>query len=77
MKRGTCKFAGVTPDKAGRVIMRKDRVYPCMAPEPDLPTLPACITKAYGFYWPPRRQRVEKNDCDKCPCWTPREEAGK
>lgn len=72
--RGICKFANVPPDKAGRLTMRKDHRYPCRAPDPPQPDIPASMSKSYGFRWPPHRQLIGKEECADCPCWTPREQ---
>lgn len=42
----TCKWLDVKPDKAGRVVVRKDSVYPCVVKFPT-PKLPDSITRAY------------------------------
>ena len=75
--RGVCKFADVTPDRAGRVIMRRDNMYRCKYPVPELPfPMPVSATLGWeGFNWPPRLHHIDKEDCAGCPCWTPREEA--
>lgn len=67
-----CEFAEVTPDKSGRLTMRKDVMYSCLFPVPE-PVLPASITEFYGFRWPPLRRRICKEDCAGCPCWKARE----
>lgn len=72
-KRTPCAHAEIKPDARGRIIIRANKAFRCLTPEPDLPTLPASITKAYGFKWPPPRNYVMKDDCAECPCWTPRE----
>ncbi|TGT90883.1 MULTISPECIES: hypothetical protein [unclassified Mesorhizobium] len=72
-KRGPCQYAEIQPNRAGKIVMRADAVWPCSAPLPDLPALPVSITKSYGYNWPPRRTYVDRDDCADCPCWTPRE----
>ncbi|MER9680815.1 hypothetical protein NKJ23_15985 [Mesorhizobium sp. M0184] len=73
-KRGPCKFAGIQPDRAGKIVMRSFSVWPCSAPLPELPALPASITNSYGYTWPPRRTYVDREACAECPCWAAREE---
>jgi hypothetical protein len=73
-KRGVCTHLEIEPDKAGRLIMRADQAYRCKAPAPEMPVLPACITQAYGFKWPPPRGYVFKETCAECPCWSPLKE---
>lgn len=70
--RTPCTHAHITPGKNGKIVMRKYSVYPCLIPAPELPVLPASITKAYGFNWPPHRSYVSKEDCEQCPCWASR-----
>ena len=71
-KRGPCKHANIQPDKAGRVTMRANAVWPCSCPLPELPALPASITSAYGYTWPPGRSYVDRERCEACPCWSER-----
>lgn len=61
----TCKFLGVEPDTKGRFIARRHRVYPCLV-EVDQPTLPASMTKSYGFKWPLPRSYMEPDDGIDC-----------
>lgn len=68
----TCAYLAVEPDKAGRIVVRAGNAYECNAPEPDLPTLPYSITKAYGFRWPPSRAYVTGTDGEDCPVWQAR-----
>ncbi|MGX7874414.1 hypothetical protein ACVDG5_018130 [Mesorhizobium sp. ORM6] len=72
-KRGPCQYAEIQPNRAGKIVMRANAVWPCTAPLADLPPLPASITKSYGYNWPPRRAYVDRDDCAECPCWTARE----
>lgn len=73
MARKPCAHANITPDKLGRVIMRKDAAYKCRYPVPDI-VLPLSITRSYGFNWPPiKNPPAFKDMCEACPCWTPRE----
>ncbi|TIP39745.1 MAG: hypothetical protein E5X76_28950 [Mesorhizobium sp.] len=71
-KRGACAHAEIKADKRGRVIMRADQAWRCLAPPPELPVMPVSITGAYGFKWPPGRRYVQRDDCAECPCWTER-----
>lgn len=75
MKRGACKYAEIQPDRNGRITMRAHSVWPCTCPIPELPALPACITSAYGYSWPPRRSYVDRERCNECPCYAARESA--
>ena len=62
-KRPTCIHADVPTDKLGRRIMRNNKAYRCAIEIP----LPACISKVYGFRWPPMRNYVMASDCETCP----------
>jgi len=73
----TCKWLDVHPDKDGRVRIRK-LYYECLAPVPECPPLPYCITLShYGqwtnFRWPPYRSRVMPDRGAGCPLWQARE----
>lgn len=46
----TCKWFDVKPNKAGRIVIRKDTASRCIFPLPELPELPHSVTKSYG--WP-------------------------
>ncbi len=70
--RSACEFADITPDARGRVVMRAHAVWRCKWPEPELPRLPASVTRAYGFSWPPTRAWVGRDECAGCPCWQAR-----
>lgn len=61
-----CQFLGVTPNAAGKRVVRKGYAYPCTVPV-EMPPLPDSITKAYGFHWPPSRSHVEPDDGANCP----------
>ena len=65
----TCKFLVVEPNKAGHRVVRSDSAYRCSCPDPALPKLPACMTSAYGFYWPPRRAWVFASCGKDCPMY--------
>ncbi len=66
----TCRLLVVPLDKAGRRVVRKDRMYCCAAPLPEV-NLPLNITKHFSFNWPPRRTMVE-GTWENCPCWEER-----
>lgn len=44
----TCKWLDVPPDKRGRIVVR-DTAYKCIVPLPEMPVLPDCVTKQYGY----------------------------
>ena len=57
-----CKYLDIQPDKAGRYVHRKDVAYECLAPDPELPPMAACISKiklGRGYAW--------KELCTECP----------
>lgn len=54
----TCKWLEVRPESLGRIVVRKDQVYPCRCPDPDQSKFPECITAAFNFRWPPLRAMV-------------------
>jgi len=56
----------VPPNKGGRTVVQKDVGYICMVEVPE-PVLPASVTTVYSYNWPPRRSRVRKDTCEKCP----------
>ena len=64
----TCVWLTVPPDKAGRRAARKDNVYPCAAPLPDV-ALPRSVTERFGFNWPPRRTMMSPDRGEDCPAW--------
>lgn len=69
----TCRHLRVAPNAAGRIVVRKDKAYPCDAPIPPMPVLPDSVTSVYGFRWPysgPRYMRG--NDGATCPTWEAR-----
>ena len=68
----TCKWLGVVPLKDGRIVVRRNDRWPCKAPEPEVPRLPASMTNAYGWRWPPHRNFVGGEDGEGCPCHEPR-----
>lgn len=71
----TCKFYGVQPDARGRIVVRKGWLWPCKAPEPELPRLPSSILKAYGWKWPPQRSYMRGCDGTDCAAYAYREKA--
>lgn len=46
------------------------RVYTCLV-EPPEPALPACMTEAYRFTWPPARTYMRPTSGDGCPYYQP------
>ena len=63
----TCKFLDVPPNKAGRIVVRYERAYSCIAPAPKLPKdFPQSIIDRAGFQWPPNRQSMFADDGDSC-----------
>lgn len=69
MTRKACKFANIIPNANGTKVLRKDKSFHCLYPQPELPLLPASITKGYGFKWPPTRSSAFADICETCPCW--------
>ncbi len=67
----TCKFLDVQPDKSGRFIARKHKVYPCTVVV-EQPKLPACMTKTYDYRWPLRRNHMQPDDGEGCPFYQQR-----
>lgn len=66
-----CKWLGVGPKE------RLSRLggYPCLAPVPDLPPMPASVTSSYGFRWPPVRSWVGVGEhCANCPLYEPKKD---
>jgi len=67
-----CVFlARPKPDKAGRVVFRKDGAYRCLC-VPHLPVLPDSMTLAYDFKWPPSQKYMAAEDGKDCPCFRPK-----
>ncbi len=66
----TCRWLVISLDKAGRRVVRKDRMYRCAAPLPEV-KLPLSVAKYFSFNWPPRRTMVSGN-WENCPCWEER-----
>lgn len=54
----------------GRRVLR-DSVFACLAPLPEMPALPASVTKHYGYSLKFPRSYVGKDDCAACPLYTP------
>ena len=53
------------------------RAYRCLAPDPEMPAMPASITLAHWFKWPPQRVHVCVDDqCEKCPLYEKRKKIG-
>ena len=66
---GTCRWLRVEPDKNGRRVVRRDKIYRCLF-EPAWPPLPAAITKSYGFRLPVAIVQGMCGDEGKdCPTW--------
>lgn len=68
-----CKHLLIGPDKDGKVRLRKERRYRCMVDVPT-PVLPASVTKAFDWRWPPHKSNVGIEDCAKCPFFEARGE---
>lgn len=69
----TCQFLDVPPDKAGRIRPRSNYTYRCLAPDPVMPVMPASITTAYGFSWPPcSRSYMHPDEGEGCPTYEAR-----
>jgi len=64
--KARCRHLLVTPDKDGKVRVRKGNGYRCAVDAPT-PVLPASVTRAHGWRWPPHRTMVSTDDCAKCP----------
>lgn len=64
-----CNHMEAHPDKDGKVRVREDKLYRCLAPVPSVEELmlPASVTRAYGFTWPPTKTYVDKSICEQCP----------
>lgn len=67
----TCRFLNVPPDAAGRIVVRKDEAYQCMAVVP-VPLLPDSVTTAYTFRWPLPRSYMTGEQGTLCPTWDQR-----
>jgi hypothetical protein len=68
-----CQFLGVTPNAAGKVSPRKGNAYPCYAPIPEPPPLPASVMRSnWGFSWPPKKNWMEPDDGENCPTFEAR-----
>lgn len=68
----TCKWLEVEPNKAGKRVVRKDRVYQCGVPI-ERPRLPTSVLKAYGFRWPPSKTWLPSGLRDEvCLLWKER-----
>ena len=69
MANPRCIHLVVPPTASGRTIARKDCVYRCACPIPEMPALPVSITRHYG-YAPPSdksKRHVSTEDCIGCP----------
>ena len=69
----TCKWFGVQPDSRGRIVVRRNAVWPCKAPEPEQPRIPSSMTKAHGWRWPPSRSYMQGSDGADCPTYAHRD----
>lgn len=69
-KRPICRWADLTPGEASKPI-RNGQIYPCSYPVPDLPAMPASVTKhpSWSSSWPPFRSYVSQSDCAGCLCF--------
>ena len=66
----SCKWLDVALDKAGRRVVRKQNAYPCLAPDPERPKVPASVEERRGgFPWPPHRIFMCGYMGEDCPCW--------
>ncbi len=70
---GTCEFLAVPPDKDGKKRVRKNFGYPCVFDISD-PTLPASVTDAQGWNWPPHRQYMTPERGENCVTWEARDD---
>ena len=68
----TCKHWGVTPSKTGRIIIRAGSVWPCVAPDPEEPKIPASMLKSYRWSWPPRRSYMQRDEGKGCATYEPK-----
>lgn len=68
-----CEHLIVEPDRDGTRRVRRDRVYPCVAPVPEVPDLPHSVTRYLSFNWPPRRTWMLPERGESCPSFTKRE----
>lgn len=66
----TCKFLDV-PEENGKIKPRANKSYKCLVEIP-LPILPASITGAYDFRWPPGRKFMSPDEGKDCPCYQER-----
>jgi hypothetical protein len=64
---GTCKWLRVTPDKAGRRVVRKENSYLCLF-EVKWPALPDSITRSYSFRLPTGWYMCGDQGTE-CPTW--------
>jgi hypothetical protein len=72
MTCGTCKHLKVDPSPSGRIIIRAGDVWPCIAPDPEEPKIPASMLKRYGWSWPPSRCYMQRDDGEGCATYEPR-----
>jgi hypothetical protein len=63
----TCKFLNVAPDSRGRIIPRANIGYRCLYEVSIEHGLPASVTGAYNFRWPPSKKSMVPNDGEGCP----------
>jgi len=67
MTCATCKFLDVRINKAGQRVVRKDSAYQCLCAVSE-PILPASVTTAYGYRWPPPKSYMTGDSGENCPC---------
>ena len=69
-----CKFLDVTPDKLGRIIPRKDKVYRCTVPIPAIEELglPASVTDYAGGSLSFHKSWMAPDWGEGCPAFLPR-----
>jgi len=63
---GTRALLAVNPDTDGVARVRKDKMYQCRFPAPDLPILPISLTIIF------KRHYVETHDGATCPVYRSR-----
>jgi hypothetical protein len=68
----SCRFLGVHADARGRITVRAQSAYECLVLVPQ-PALPASMTQAYGFRWPPAKSYMTGDSGRECPTWERRD----
>jgi hypothetical protein len=70
----TCKHLDVPLDKAGRRVVRKDRLYMCVI-DLEPPRLPDSVARAFGLRIPlakTQRKGMRGEEGTNCPCYDER-----